>query len=106
MLAGASVVVTGTLQAWSREGAEDAIKARGGKAPGSVSKRTTAVVAGSDPGAAKLGKASELGIPVLDEDAFGRLLETGCIPGDQAGEGAADRRGDGDVDRPGDAAGA
>ncbi len=106
VLAGASVVVTGTLQAWSREGAEDAIKARGGKAPGSVSKRTTAVVAGSDPGAAKLGKASELGIPVLDEDAFGRLLETGCIPGDQAGEGAADRRGDGDVDRPGDAAGA
>ncbi len=106
VLAGASIVVTGTLQGWSREGAEDAIKARGGKAPGSVSKRTTAIVAGSDPGTAKLGKASELGIPVLDEDAFGRLLETGRIPGDQSGEGAGDRRGEGAGDLPGDAAGA
>ncbi|MGH9154022.1 MAG: NAD-dependent DNA ligase LigA [Acidimicrobiales bacterium] len=76
-LAGMSVVVTGTLERWSREAAEEAVKARGGKAPGSVSRRTTAVVAGEAPGAAKLAKAAELGVPVLDEPAFERLLETG-----------------------------
>ncbi|MGH9181739.1 MAG: NAD-dependent DNA ligase LigA, partial [Acidimicrobiales bacterium] len=76
-LVGLSVVVTGTLQAWSREGAEAVIKARGGKAPGSVSKRTTAVVAGDGAGAAKLARAAELGVPVVDEAAFTRLLETG-----------------------------
>jgi DNA ligase (NAD+) len=80
VLAGRSVVVTGTLEGWSREAAEDAIKARGGKSPSSVSKKTTAVVAGSDPGGAKLAKAAELGIPVLDEEGFARLLETGELP--------------------------
>ena len=79
-LAGMSIVVTGTLSSLSREAAEEAIKARGGKAPGSVSKKTTAVVVGEAPGAAKLGKAEELGVPVLDEDAFLRLLETGELP--------------------------
>ncbi|MDA8044820.1 MAG: NAD-dependent DNA ligase LigA [Actinomycetota bacterium] len=81
VLAGRSVVVTGTLDGWSREEAEEAIKARGGKSPGSVSKKTTAVVVGSDPGAAKLAKAAEVGVPVLDEAAFARLLETGELPG-------------------------
>jgi DNA ligase (NAD+) len=81
VLAGSSVVVTGTLEGWSREDAEDAIKARGGKSPGSVSKKTTAVVAGAEPGAAKLAKATELGIPVVDESAFAVLLETGELPG-------------------------
>jgi len=76
-LAGASVVVTGALAGWSREEAEAAIKARGGKAPGSVSRKTTAVVAGEAPGAAKLAKAAELGVAVLDEAAFARLLEDG-----------------------------
>jgi DNA ligase (NAD+) len=80
-LAGQSVVVTGTLEGWSREEAEAAIKARGGKAPGSVSKRTTAVVLGDAPGASKLAQARELGVPVLDEAAFARLLETGELPG-------------------------
>jgi DNA ligase (NAD+) len=80
-LSGKSIVVTGTLARWSREEAEEAIKSRGGKASGSVSQRTTAVVAGNDPGGAKLSKASELGVPVLDEDAFEHLLETGEIPG-------------------------
>jgi DNA ligase (NAD+) len=79
-LAGQSVVVTGTLEGWSREEAEAAIKARGGKAPGSVSKRTTAVVLGEAPGASKLSQARELGIPTLDEPAFARLLETGELP--------------------------
>jgi DNA ligase (NAD+) len=79
LLAGMSVVVTGTLDGWSREGAEEAIKGRGGKSPGSVSRKTTALVLGSDPGAAKLAKANELGVPVLDEAGFARLLETGEI---------------------------
>jgi len=79
-LAGQSVVVTGTLEGWSREEAEAAIKARGGKAPGSVSKRTTAVVLGEAPGASKLSQAQELGIPTLDEAAFAHLLETGELP--------------------------
>jgi DNA ligase (NAD+) len=81
VLVGKSVVVTGTLEGWSREAAEEAIKARGGKSPGSVSKKTTAVVVGSEPGAAKLAKATELQVPVLDEAAFARLLETGELPG-------------------------
>ncbi|MCU4186522.1 NAD-dependent DNA ligase LigA [Acidiferrimicrobium sp. IK] len=80
LLAGKSVVVTGTLAGWTREEAEEAIKGRGGKAPGSVSKKTTAVVLGAEPGAAKLAKANELGVPVLDEAGFAALLETGEVP--------------------------
>ena len=81
VLVGASVVVTGTLAGWSREAAEEAIKLRGGKAPGSVSKKTTAVVVGAEPGAAKLTKATDLGVPILDEAGFAHLLETGQLPG-------------------------
>jgi DNA ligase (NAD+) len=79
-LAGKSVVVTGTLASYSRDDAEDAIKARGGKAPGSVSKKTTAVVVGEGPGAAKVAKAEELGVRQLDEAGFVHLLETGELP--------------------------
>jgi DNA ligase (NAD+) len=80
VLEGKSIVVTGTLEAMSREVAEEAIKARGGKTPGSVSKKTTAVVVGEAPGAAKLTKAEELGVPILDEPAFLTMLETGDVP--------------------------
>ncbi len=80
VLVGLSVVVTGTLEGHSREGAEEAIKARGGKAPGSVSKKTTAVVVGDGPGQAKLTKAEALGIPILDEAGFDHLLATGELP--------------------------
>ncbi|HSH22524.1 MAG TPA: NAD-dependent DNA ligase LigA [Acidimicrobiales bacterium] len=80
VLAGRSVVVTGTLDAYPREAAEEAVKARGGKAPGSVSRRTTALVVGSEPGQAKLAKAVELNIPILDEAGFAHLLETGELP--------------------------
>jgi DNA ligase (NAD+) len=80
-LAGLSVVVTGTLEAYNREEVEEAIKSRGGKAPGSVSKKTTAVVVGDGPGASKLTKAEELGVPVLDEAGFEHLLATGELPG-------------------------
>ncbi len=78
-LDGLSVVVTGTLENYNRDQVEHAIKSRGGKAPGSVSKKTTAVVVGEGPGASKLTKAEELGVPILDEAAFERLLETGEI---------------------------
>ncbi|HEX6569963.1 MAG TPA: NAD-dependent DNA ligase LigA [Acidimicrobiales bacterium] len=80
VLAGLTVVVTGTLDGFSREEAEAAIKARGGKSPGSVSKKTTAVVVGEGPGGSKVTKAEELGIPVLDEAGFRRLLDTGELP--------------------------
>ncbi|MGV3760067.1 MAG: NAD-dependent DNA ligase LigA, partial [Actinomycetota bacterium] len=79
-LAGKTVVVTGTLEGYNREEVEAAIKARGGKSPGSVSKKTTALVVGEGPGASKLTKATELGVPILDEAAFERLLATGELP--------------------------
>lgn len=79
-LEGLSVVVTGTLANYNRDEVEHAIKSRGGKAPGSVSKKTTAVVVGEGPGASKLTKAEELGVPILDEGAFEQLLETGELP--------------------------
>jgi DNA ligase (NAD+) len=79
-LAGMSIVVTGTLDGFDREAAEAAIKLRGGKSPGSVSGKTTAVVVGEGPGASKLSKAEELGVPVLDEDGFRHLLDTGELP--------------------------
>ena len=80
-LAGMSIVVTGTLDGFDRDAAEAAIKSRGGKSPGSVSGKTTAVVVGEGPGASKLSRAEELGVPVLDEDGFRHLLDTGELPG-------------------------
>ncbi len=79
-LDGKSVVVTGTVEGFTREEAEVAILSRGGKSPGSVSAKTFALVLGSDPGAAKLKKAEELGIPVVDGEDFEELLETGELP--------------------------
>ncbi len=72
-LAGKTVVVTGTMEGFSREEAEDAVRAAGGKPAGSVSKKTDYLVAGPGAGS-KLAKATELAIPVLDEDGFRRLL--------------------------------
>jgi DNA ligase (NAD+) len=80
VLAGKAVVVTGTLVGFSRDEAEAAVKGRGGKSPGSVSKKTFAVVVGAEPGASKLSKAEELGVPVLDEAGFVHLLDTGELP--------------------------
>ena len=79
VLAGLSIVVTGTLSAMSRDEAKAAIVARGGKSPGSVSAKTTALVAGEG-GGSKLAKAEDLGVPVLDEAAFDHLLATGELP--------------------------
>jgi DNA ligase (NAD+) len=72
-LAGKTVVVTGTLSGFDREGAEQAIRAAGGKPGGSVSKKTDYLVAGESAGS-KLAKAQELGVPVLDEEGFKKLL--------------------------------
>ncbi len=75
-LEGLTVVVTGSLPNFSRDEAKEAILVRGGKAAGSVSKNTSYLVAGESAGT-KLDKAEQLGIPVLDEDAFRQLLEGG-----------------------------
>ncbi|MBP1049783.1 NAD-dependent DNA ligase LigA [Rhodococcus qingshengii] len=75
-LEGLSIVVTGSLETYSRDQAKEAILVRGGKAAGSVSKKTAFVVVGEAPGS-KHDKAVELGVPVLDEDGFRRLLEGG-----------------------------
>ncbi|MGD0863183.1 MAG: NAD-dependent DNA ligase LigA [Candidatus Limnocylindrales bacterium] len=72
-LAGKTVVVTGTLSSFDRAAAEEAIRAAGGRASGSVSRSTSYVVAGENAGS-KLAKAAELGVPVLDEEGFRRLL--------------------------------
>jgi DNA ligase (NAD+) len=76
-LDGLSIVVTGSLQDFSRDQAKEAIVSRGGKATSSVSKKTDYVVVGESPGS-KADKAEQLGVPVLDEDGFKRLLETGA----------------------------
>jgi DNA ligase (NAD+) len=79
-LVGKAIVVTGTVEGFSREGAQEAITSRGGKSPGSVSAKTFALVVGDEPGASKLTKAQELGIPMLDAAGFAKLLETGELP--------------------------
>lgn len=75
-LAGLTVVVTGSLEGYSRDSAKDAIVSRGGKAAGSVSKKTDYVVVGENAGS-KATKAEELGLPILNEEQFNALLESG-----------------------------
>jgi len=75
-LEGLSIVVTGSLSGFSRDEAKEAIMERGGKAAGSVSKKTAFVVVGDAPGS-KYDKAIQLKVPVLDEDGFRVLLERG-----------------------------
>ncbi|MFQ5948197.1 MAG: NAD-dependent DNA ligase LigA, partial [Acidimicrobiia bacterium] len=76
LLRGVTLVITGTLGRRSREAANTAVEDRGGKVTGSVSKRTTAVLVGESPGS-KLAKAQELGVPIIDEETFERLLKEG-----------------------------
>ena len=80
-LDGKTVVVTGAVPGYTREGAEEAIMARGGKSPGSVSKKTYVLVIGDAPGASKTKKAEDLGVPTMDAAGFDALLETGELPG-------------------------
>ena len=72
----ATVVVSGSIEGYSREEAEQAVRDAGGKAAGSVSKKTDYLVAGPGAGS-KLAKAEELGVPVIDAAAFRRILEGG-----------------------------
>ena len=76
VLAGVSVVITGTLPTYSRDDAAEAVRAAGGKVTSSVSKKTSFVVAGENAGS-KYDKAVELGLKILDEPAFQRLLGGG-----------------------------
>lgn len=80
LLEGWTVVVTGTLERWTRDDAKEALEARGAKVTGSVSGRTSLLVAGADPGS-KLDKAQANDVPVADEPAFEHLLEHGQLPG-------------------------
>ncbi|MGC9381708.1 NAD-dependent DNA ligase LigA [Streptomyces sp. MH13] len=75
-LEGLTVVVTGTLEDFTRDGAKDALQSRGAKVTGSVSKKTSFVVVGDNPGS-KYDKAMQLKVPVLNEDGFTVLLEQG-----------------------------
>ncbi len=76
-LANRAVVVTGAVEGYTRDGAEEAIVARGGTSPGSVSKKTYCVVVGDAPGASKLTKARDLAIPMVPAAEFEILLDTG-----------------------------
>jgi DNA ligase (NAD+) len=90
-LEGLTIVVTGTLEGLSRDEAKEAILARGGKAAGSVSRKTSDVVVGENPGI-KHEKAISLGVPVLDEAGFIELLESGpaAVPGAATPAGGSD----------------
>lgn len=92
-LEGLTVVVTGTLENYTRDSAKEAIISRGGKAAGSVSKKTDYVIAGANAGS-KETKARELGVPVLDEAGFETLLATGGFPGESAEVAGDDVAGD------------
>ncbi|WNI22310.1 NAD-dependent DNA ligase LigA [Streptomyces sp. ITFR-16] len=94
-LEGLTVVVTGTLASHTRDGAKEALQSRGAKVTGSVSKKTSFVVVGDNPGS-KYDKAMQLKVPVLDEDGFAVLLEEGpdaareaAVPGGDAAEETA-----------------
>jgi len=78
-LDGIRCVLTGGLESLSRDQAKDQLQAMGAKVSGSVSKKTSFVVAGSDPGS-KYEKAKELGVPILNETQLISLLETGKLP--------------------------
>jgi DNA ligase (NAD+) len=97
-LSGRTLVVTGTLEGFDRQGAEEAIRAAGGKASGSVSKKTDYLVAGDNAGS-KLAKAQELGVPVVDVDGFRRLLAGEDLSASPIGGSARPRAGRSRCDR-------
>ncbi|NHC44702.1 NAD-dependent DNA ligase LigA [Motilibacter aurantiacus] len=88
-LEGLTLVVTGTLEGFSRDTAKDAIQSRGGKVSGSVSKKTSFVVVGESPGS-KHDKAVQLGVPILDEAGFRVLLDDGPDAARAVAQGAPD----------------
>src|SRR4029079_7926434 len=74
-LAGKTIVVTGTLKQFKRDEIQDTIVKHGGRASGSVSKKTDFVLAGEEAGS-KLDKAKELGVPIISEDGFLNMIES------------------------------
>ncbi|THA68062.1 NAD-dependent DNA ligase LigA [Streptomyces sp. A0958] len=100
-LEGLTVVVTGTLAGHTRDGAKEALQSRGAKVTGSVSKKTSFVVVGDNPGS-KYDKAMQLKVPVLDETGFAVLLDQGA---DAAREAAVAPEGPAAGEEPGEAAG-
>jgi DNA ligase (NAD+) len=91
-LAGLTVVVTGSLEGFSRDQAKEAILSRGGKAAGTVSKKTDYVVVGDNAGS-KADKAKDLGLKILDENGFRGLLELGeSMPAGDASYGDEESR--------------
>jgi len=86
-LEGLSIVVTGSLDDFSRDQAKEAILARGGKAVSAVSKKTDFVVVGESPGT-KHDKAVSLKVPILDEDGFKVLLASGPVDARQVAQSA------------------
>ena len=79
-LEGRAVVITGTVPGYTRDEAGAAVVARGGTSPGSVSRKTFALVLGDGAGASKLTKAERLGVPIIDATIFEEFLSTGAIP--------------------------
>ena len=79
-LTGKAIVVTGAVPGYTREEAEEAITVRGGSSPGSVSKKTFALVVGEAAGASKVNKAEQLGIPQVTAEHFEQLLASGELP--------------------------
>ncbi len=77
LLSGATFVVSGAIEGYSREEAQAAIEQRGGRATGSVSAKTTALIVGDSPGASKTSRAEQLGVPILPGDQFQKLLDEG-----------------------------
>ncbi len=83
-LGGLTFVLTGTLQGRTRTEAQEALKELGAKVSGSVSKKTSYVVAGADAGS-KADKAAELGVPILDEAALEQIIDSGKPPAEEVG---------------------
>ncbi|TCD53600.1 NAD-dependent DNA ligase LigA [Alloscardovia theropitheci] len=79
-LSGLTIVVTGSLDGFTRDGIKETIIAHGGKASVSVSKKTSYLVTGNEPGASKLTKAEEAGVPIINAEQFMTLMETGQLP--------------------------
>jgi DNA ligase (NAD+) len=75
-LTGRTYVITGTLERWTRDQAQAELEARGAKVTSSVSKKTTGLVVGEEPGASKLTKAQRAGVPLVSEDELGELLSS------------------------------
>ena len=79
-LDGRIIDVTGSVSGFTRDGAQAAVEDAGGKATGSVSKKTWCVVVGDAPGASKITKAEALGIPMVPSEHFAELLASGTLP--------------------------